>query len=671
MTQLPPERRRPADPPTTTGSTPNAPLTRRELRAQQRAAAEEQARQDAGQDAAAQGEPTGGVDPRGYDERTYDRAGYDQRGYDQAGFDQRGYDQRGNDQAGFDQGGYGQRGYDRAGYDQGGYDRAGYDQGGYDRAGYDQRGYDGAGYDRQGYDQQGHDQAAYDEHGGYDQRGYERGGYDRREYDDRRYGAARDQRGYDQQRYDEHGYDAEYDRTARDDRRVADQAVGSPGRTGREDHFTGIGATPAVSGDPRYDAYARDDATAPGEESIRPATSPGMISSADPHGEDPFADLIDDGTRPSRSDRRAVSSWELEEQEREPNRRRRGAWGCLIALLVLGALVAGAAFVLQGPITSLVERFQPPEDYTGSGTGEVVFMINEGDGGEAIAANLEGQDIVASGDAFIAAVTDRSPEPTFYPGAYAMANQMSAEAALDALLDPENKLENTFVIQEGLWARDALAAASTATGIPIEDLQAAAADPQALGLPEQATSVEGFLFPATYTFPPDVSAEEVVQTLVDRSFQSLDDAGVAPEDRWQTVVIASLIEREAGSEADAYKVSRVIRNRLDPDQFPSQLLQFDSTVHYGTGDDSLVTTTDAERADESNPYNTYVHPGLPPGPIGNPGDVAIDAARNPADGPWLYFVTVNLETGETVFSATLEEHEAAVQRFLQYLDENG
>ena len=94
-------------------------------------------------------------------------------------------------------------------------------------------------------------------------------------------------------------------------------------------------------------------------------------------------------------------------------------------------------------------------------------------------------------------------------------------------------------------------------------------------------------------------------------------------------------------------------------------------MHYGIGDDSTVETSDAERADPANPYNTYVHPGLPPGPIGNPGDVAIDAALNPADGPWLYFVTVNLETGETVFSATLEEHEVAVQQFLQYLEDNG
>lgn len=421
---------------------------------------------------------------------------------------------------------------------------------------------------------------------------------------------------------------------------------------GGSDAARGGGEAPAVSGastEPSRPPLTRREAREAEQRRLRLA-EPGVDSPA----------------KLSRADRRAAAS-----DPHDPDEpKRRGPWGCLVGLLVLGALIAGAFFFLQGPVTAFLERFEPPEDYTGTGTGEVVFMINDGDGGATIAANLADEGVVASAEAFVDEVTSRTPTPTFFPGAYRLANEMSAKAALDAILDPANKLENTFVIQEGLWARDAFAAASVATGIPVEDLQAAAADPQALGLPAEATSVEGFLFPATYTFPPDVTAQEVVQTLVDRSFEALDAAGVPADRRWETVIIASLIEREAGSEADAYKVSRVIRNRLDPAQFDSGLLQFDSTVHYGIGDDSSVETSDAERADPSNVYNTYVHPGLPPGPIGNPGDVAISAALNPADGPWLYFVTVNLETGETVFSATLAEHEAAVERFIQYLDEN-
>lgn len=345
--------------------------------------------------------------------------------------------------------------------------------------------------------------------------------------------------------------------------------------------------------------------------------------------------------------------------------RRNGGWGCLIGLLIVGALVAGAYSFLQGPISALMERFTPAEDFEGSGTGEVIFVIHDGDTGSDIAENLVDEGITASYDAFYDLLLEESPEPEFHPGAYLLAEEMSAKAALDALLDPAKKLENTVRITEGAWARDALAEASAVLEIPIEEFQAAAANPQALGLPAEATSVEGFLFPATYTFDPDATAQEIVQTMVTESLAAFDAAGVAPEDRYRVATLASLIERE-GLPQDFTKVSRVIQNRLGE----GMPLQFDSTVHYGLGDNSVVTTTDAEREDPANPYNTYVHPGLPPGPIGNPGAEAIQAALNPADGPWLYFVTVNPETGETVFTSTLEEHEAAAEQFYQWLEEH-
>jgi UPF0755 protein len=99
-------------------------------------------------------------------------------------------------------------------------------------------------------------------------------------------------------------------------------------------------------------------------------------------------------------------------------------------------------------------------------------------------------------------------------------------------------------------------------------------------------------------------------------------------------------------------------------------LQSDATVAYGTGHTDRVTTTGAERADADNPYNTYAHDGLPVGPIGLPGDDAIDSALHPADGPWLYFVAVNLKTGETVFSTTEAEHEAAVKQWQSWCHES-
>lgn len=368
--------------------------------------------------------------------------------------------------------------------------------------------------------------------------------------------------------------------------------------------------------------------------------------------------------KPSRSDRRAAASgYDHFDEPDAP--KRRGPWGCLIGLLVVAALGAGAFFFLQGPVSDLIARFTPAADYSGAGTGEVVFMIHDGDTGADIAENLVDEGVTASYDAFYDELLAEIPEPEFHPGAYLLAKEMSARAALDALLDPTKKLENTVLIREGAWARDALAEASTVLGIPIEELEAATANPQALGLPAEATSVEGFLFPATYTFDPGVTAAEVVQIMVAESLAAFDAAGVAPEDRYRVATVASLIERE-GLPQDFTKVSRVIQNRLDQ----GMPLQFDSTVHYGLGDHSVVTTTDAQRADPANPYNTYVHQGLPPGPIGNPGAEAIQAALNPAEGPWLYFVTVNPDTGETVFTSTLEEHEAAAEQFYQWLEDH-
>ena len=350
----------------------------------------------------------------------------------------------------------------------------------------------------------------------------------------------------------------------------------------------------------------------------------------------------------------------------EPPREKRsykGAWGCLIVFAVLAALVAGAYFFLQGPISQIIAATQGPADFTAeeAATGEdVVVMIHDGDGGSDIARTLVDEGVVKSFDAFYSILLETTPEPVFQPGAYQLKTSMVASAALAALLDDGTRLSQTVVVPEGTATVDVLQSISEGTDIPLADLQAAAANVADFGLPAEATTLEGFLFPATYTFAPGDTAQIVLQKMVNRQYKALDSAGVAVADRWKTIVFASLIQREAGLRDDYYKVARVFLNRLDPAQWESGLLQSDATVAYGTGNTHLVTTTDAERADAGNRYNTYAHPGMVVGPISNPGDLAIDAALHPADGPWLFFVTVNLDTGETVFSTTVAEHDAAV-----------
>jgi UPF0755 protein len=111
----------------------------------------------------------------------------------------------------------------------------------------------------------------------------------------------------------------------------------------------------------------------------------------------------------------------------------------------------------------------------------------------------------------------------------------------------------------------------------------------------------------------------------------------------------------------------VIQNRLDQ----GMRLQMDSTAQYGSGelDEGSVSTSEEAQFDE-NAWNTYAIDGLPVGPIANPGDQAIDAAIHPAEGDWLFFVTVNLDTGETVFTSNDADHEAAKQQWIQWCQDN-
>lgn len=345
--------------------------------------------------------------------------------------------------------------------------------------------------------------------------------------------------------------------------------------------------------------------------------------------------------------------------------RGRGALWAVLALFALGALVVGGLFFFG-------DRLPSPfgggaGDYAGEGNGtEVEFTVQSGDTGTAIGERLHEAGVVKTSRAFVDAVLAEDPEPVFVPGTYRLQEEMSAEAALAALLDESNRLASTFVVREGEAMQDVLPAIEAGIGTPIAELEAAAADPASYGLPAEATTLEGFLYPATYEFDPGTDARTILQAMVDRTFQELDAYGVPAERRWEVIRLASLVQREAGLREDYYKVSRVFLNRLEI----GMNLESDATVAYGTGNTHRVETTDAERADAGNPYNTYVHGGLVAGPISNPGSIAIDAAMNPAEGQWLFFVTWNLDTGETIFSNTFEEHQAAVAKWQAWMEEH-
>lgn len=343
----------------------------------------------------------------------------------------------------------------------------------------------------------------------------------------------------------------------------------------------------------------------------------------------------------------------------------------LVALALLVGLGVGA-YVLLEPIVSRALS-SPVEDYPGPGSGEVTVTVAPGESGADIAANLVEAGVIASTSAFVrASSADPAAAAAIQPGDYTLLKEMSAADALAALNDANNRyLGEPVTIREGLWKAEVFAALSEATGIPVEDYEAAAQDTEALGLPEQAGGdVEGWLFPLTYTLRPEDSAVDHLKVLVDQTKTQLTEAGV-PEDEWQrTLVVASIVEGEARADVDLGKVAQVVENRLaDPSGPTVGRLEMDSTVNYALQKRGNLTRPEFEEA-KSSPYDTYVVKGLPPGPIGNPGRAAIDAAANPTEGPWFFFVTVNLDTGETLFAETFDEHQANDRLRVQWCEDN-
>lgn len=368
-----------------------------------------------------------------------------------------------------------------------------------------------------------------------------------------------------------------------------------------------------------------------------------------------FDELLSGDTEASGHERR--SRREKERASKKPRVVR------LIALVLVGAAIMAGGIM----IAPTVMKMFAGNDFSGAGNGTPAeFAITEGDTGTDIAERLEAAGIVKSSEAVLDELRSRSEEPVFQPGTYTLQLEMSAAAAIDALIDPANRVTGRVVIPEGTAQKQVFELIADSTKVSVEELEATAKDPQAFGLPEEAESLEGFLFPASYEFDPSFDAKAILETMVKRSIQALDEHGVPADRRWDVVRFASLVQREAGLAEDYPKVARVFLNRIDE----GMKLQSDATVAYGSGNTHRVTTTDEERADASNEYNTYVHDGLVVKPISNPGDVAIDAAMHPADGKWLFFVTWNLDTGETIFSNTFEEHEVAVAKWQAWMEEH-
>lgn len=343
----------------------------------------------------------------------------------------------------------------------------------------------------------------------------------------------------------------------------------------------------------------------------------------------------------------------------QPKQRKTGRLLFVAVIIALG--------LISGP--RLIELIAGPPDFSGPGTGNVQIEVMEGDSIAKIGNVLKAAGVVKSVDAFTSAAAANPDSKKIAPGFYQMLLGMSASDAISRLLDPTAKVVFRVVIPEGKRAVDIYAILSKATSIPVSEFDQAASNSADLPLPAYANgNVEGFLFPATYEFPPTVTAKSALVAMIEK-FNSVANqlslearASATEKSVYEILTIASLVEDE-GIPKDFAKVSRVVYNRL---AIPMKL-EFDSAVNYGLGKPNVLLSRDLLNVD--TPYNTYKNFGLPPTPISNPGAAAIEASLNPAAGDWIFFVTTNLETKETKFTADYDEFLVWKDELLAYCDQ--
>jgi UPF0755 protein len=276
----------------------------------------------------------------------------------------------------------------------------------------------------------------------------------------------------------------------------------------------------------------------------------------------------------------------------------------------------------------------------------VSISIPTGATGAEIAKILEAAGVVASSESVFRAAVANPKAASIAPGTHALSLKISGKVALEQLLDPK-RIINLIKITEGAWNSEIFAQMAATKIWSEHPVQSA----KSVLLPKGITVLEGVLFPAQYSFADGTSQVEALQSMVKRFSQVIstldfvDPAGKLSTQ--QLVTVASLVQAE-GDTKDFAQISRVIRNRLAI----GMPLQLDSTVHYLKSARGEIFLSNKSTKLKS-PFNTYQNRGLPPAPIGNPGLAALKAAIAPADGDWLFFITV--APGDTRFTKSFAE----------------
>ncbi len=357
---------------------------------------------------------------------------------------------------------------------------------------------------------------------------------------------------------------------------------------------------------------------------------------------------------------------------KKESRKGRTFLALVLVLLLFGGL-GGVAYVGYDK----VRGFFTVEDFGGPGSGEAVIEVKSGNTATDIANTLYKAGVVKSAAAFVNAAKDNPKSKDIQVGSYLLKKEMKAADALTMLLDLKNKNVNKITIPEGLISLQIFDRLSKATGIPVADFKTAAKSPAKLGVPSlwfkrtdgkkvNTSDIEGFLYPATYEFPKDAKAADVLKIIIknfNAEMEELDFVNKAAKlniSPYEALVAGSIAQVEALLPEDMGPVARVLYNRAYKGTFPCGCLQLDSTVNYWlriSGKDAKASEKllASELHDPKNPYS-YDVKGMAVGPISNPGAVALKGAVNAPKSDYFFFVTID-KKGTMAYGKTNDDHE--------------
>lgn len=295
---------------------------------------------------------------------------------------------------------------------------------------------------------------------------------------------------------------------------------------------------------------------------------------------------------------------------------------------------------------------------------ERVFEVKRGEGAFDLARRLEAEGLVSSRYAFAWHLYQEKKFYSLAAGEYALSGKLTIPEITFLLTEGKTISKDIRVTFPEGFTMKAIAERLTDNQLPGEEFLALGSKPKAewkqefdfLANLKPGATLEGYLFPDTYLFAPDATAETIIQTMLRTFGKKLDSSlrsqiASSGKSIAMVVTLASIIEEEGKSESDRKKISDVFLKRLAI----GKPLESDATVNYVLGTSRMQPTFKDIETDSL--YNTYKYAGLPPGPISNPGLISLRAAVYPESNPYFYFLN-NLKTGETVFSKTFEEHVA-------------